>query len=345
MVIVSHASGWSNLPKSGVLHVIVVLLGQGGLGVDIFFVISGFLITTLLLQEQERTGTIHLSRFYFRRTMRIFPPFYVYLAVATAIALLWHRPLHWHLLLAVAGYMTNVVPYAWISGQPSFWYVAHTWSLAVEEQFYLLWPFLLALVPRRRAVQLSGAVLLAAPLLRLLAHAFLPVYHTAAQWYYLPPAVLDLLVFGGLFALVNRQDAARARLLQWLRPALLWPAFLVLATAHLMMVHTPAWFGSLVLVSATGFCSVLLLAWVVLCPGTIVGRVLNWTPLRHIGLISYSLYLWQQIFTGPYWTPTGWRNVASIFAVAELSFWCVERPSLRLRGFLENRLGFGVLQK
>ena len=342
MVILSHASAWSNLPKNGALHAAVVVVGQGGLGVSIFFVISGFLITTLLLQEEDRTGTIHLRRFYFRRTFRIFPPFYAYLAIAAVVAWLCHRALSWHLLLMSAGYVTNFVPYAWVGDRPSFWYLAHTWSLAVEEQFYLLWPFLLVLVPRRRAVQLSVAVLLTAPLLRLAAYELLPIYRVAEQWYHLLPSALDLLVFGGLFALINRIPAARSRMIGMLHPALLLPAAGFLLVSGLLMAHMPPWFGSLAVISTTGVCVVLLLACVVRRPATLPGRFLNWAPLRHIGLVSYSLYLWQQMFTGPYWTPTGWLNVAAIFAAAELSFWCVERPSLRLRGVLEERLGLGA---
>ena len=110
--------------------------GTGILGVRFFFVISGFLITWLLVGEREKTGSINLNHFYARRVLRIFPVNYVHLAVLGLLTAFRQPASAW---LANFTYTTNFFP----TGFPT----SHLWSLAVEEQFYLLWPFLLCLLP------------------------------------------------------------------------------------------------------------------------------------------------------------------------------------------------------
>src|SRR3954453_5101511 len=115
----------------------------GFFGVWTFFIISGFLITSLLLEETASTGTISLKNFYFRRTMRIFPCSYVYLAVIGVLGLLpaidfWHA-------------LTYTVNYHQFGRA---WHISHLWSLSVEEQFYLLWPAVLCYGGRRRGFQI-----------------------------------------------------------------------------------------------------------------------------------------------------------------------------------------------
>ena len=116
---------------------------KGAVGVDIFFAISGFLITTLLLRETERSGTVSISRFYLRRALRILPAFWVYIAV---LALFDH--VGWvHLMsrdwIAAITYTVNFF-------LPTAFPVRHIWSLSVEEHFYLIWPLLFALLGGKR---------------------------------------------------------------------------------------------------------------------------------------------------------------------------------------------------
>jgi peptidoglycan/LPS O-acetylase OafA/YrhL len=122
---------------------------NGGTGVLVFFVLSGFLITWLLLKEEERFGTISLKLFYLRRTLRIFPAFYVYWILLVGSVLIVGR----RVLIAQAVcsllYVNNY--YQAIFGDPNTG-LSHTWSLGIEEQFYLLWPvtFLLLKANKRR---------------------------------------------------------------------------------------------------------------------------------------------------------------------------------------------------
>lgn len=142
--------------------VLFVLLGHGiegatswspwvaplaSLGVKLFFVLSGLLITRLLLDEIDRHGRIDLLRFYRRRVARLMPAFYLYLTLAIAILLVRGKPVPWDAVGSTVFYVTNY--FQAFNGAPTH-LVSHCWSLAVEEQFYVIWPLLLTWVMRRR---------------------------------------------------------------------------------------------------------------------------------------------------------------------------------------------------
>ena len=137
----------------------------GYIGVRVFFVISGFLITSLLLGEIAATGTISLKKFYIRRTMRIFPCSYVYLAVMGLIGLMSASDL-------IHGY-TYTMNY---HRPDRSWHASHLWSLSVEEQFYLLWPAVLCYAGRRKAFFATAGVFVFAPVIRLFIWVFVPAY-------------------------------------------------------------------------------------------------------------------------------------------------------------------------
>lgn len=124
LVVVGHWAGTHNFP---------VGLGSAFLGVRIFFVISGYLITTLLLREQSQTATISLSEFYVRRAYRILPAATVFLAI---MLITRRHELTWYHAAMAALYLADFDP-----TRPMFF--GHLWSLSVEEQFYLLWPGIL----------------------------------------------------------------------------------------------------------------------------------------------------------------------------------------------------------
>ena len=127
------------------LHANFKLGWSGGLGVSVFFALSGFLITTLLLEEYHSSGTISFKGFYIRRTMRLFPPLYLMLLMVLVYALLFRtgadQNLIVHDVISAAGYVYNIC-WAWGWGIKEL-LLYHTWSLGVEEQFYLIWPAVL----------------------------------------------------------------------------------------------------------------------------------------------------------------------------------------------------------
>jgi peptidoglycan/LPS O-acetylase OafA/YrhL len=314
--------------------IVLQLIGNADLGVTVFFVISGFLITWLLLQEETRRGRIDLFAFYRRRAYRIWPAYFTLLAVVAALAAKGLITTTRDDLLAAAFFVWN-----YVGGSGDNWTLGHTWSLAVEEQFYLLWPACLLLVTRgvtRR--RLAVAIIVASPVIRLATYLLFPslrgripvMLHTRA----------DSLMFGCLLALLLAEPAGRA-----------FVERVVARGAHrvalpLMLIVTPilaSYFRGAYMILAgrtlEGAAIACVIAWVVLRPDTLVGRALNSRTLIHLGVLSYSLYLWQQLFAhgipGMPGVPTIVRLLILV-AVAEASYRWIESPMLRLKAHLSR---------
>jgi peptidoglycan/LPS O-acetylase OafA/YrhL len=296
------------------------------LGVRVFFVISGFLITGLLMAEEARTGTISLGRFYLRRALRIFPAYFVFLAVLAGLALAGVLPVPASDFLYASTFTTNYVA-------DRSWYVGHLWSLAVEEQFYLLWPAALALATTVRAWRVALTVICLLPFVRLWEADHLPgvnelmgtTFETAA----------DALAVGCLLALARDRlwshqayrDAVSSR---WFAPLLLLLGVLV------SQRYRPG------LLLGDSLINVGIVLGVDRCmrltQGTL-GRLLNTAPVVYVGTLSYSLYLWQQVFLDAksHAALTAFPvNLIAAACAALLSYYLVERPVLRIRPRVER---------
>jgi peptidoglycan/LPS O-acetylase OafA/YrhL len=219
VVLVHNASYVPNGPRDTVpLKLWDVSTGAGWLGVQLFFVLSGLLITGILLDTKGRPGW--LRAFYGRRVLRIFPLYYAALLVYWVIVprLLGVSRLAeatgipaWHYWLYVSNW-----PVYLPNGDPTS--LTHFWSLAVEEQFYLVWPFVVLALSRRRLAALAAALCVVAPLFRTWLHS--GVFTTEAadlMGYSWTVARMDALAFGALCALALRSGIARATLLRWAR--------------------------------------------------------------------------------------------------------------------------------
>lgn len=310
---------------------------NGGVGVTVFFVLSGYLITSILVRERERTGRVSLRDFYLRRTFRILPAFYVFLAVVAVLAAVGAIRVGGSDLLA-SGLMVHNY---WSAGDT--WWLGHTWSLAVEEQFYLVWPLLLLWLRPRRACQFGVAYLLAAPVVRVASYVFVPdsqdqvweMFHTRA----------DSLLTGCLIALLPvAYPGVWARVRRWagLRAAVPLAVVAVLVSSALEVTLGGLWSFP------AGYTVTNLATAVVVVSITTAGarttrttRVLSWRPLTAVGLISYSLYLYQQVFlpefgltpslagsSGPW---TALLGIAAALVAATMSYHLVEQPFLRLK--------------
>ena len=302
---------------------------RGEAGVDVFFGISGFLICSRLLDERRRTGQIDLRRFYVRRTFRIVPAALAYLGVLALVARLVTLEIDPREWWASLFYFRNYLPGAAGDG----WFTGHFWSLAVEEHFYLLWPALLiawaAADARRRTAALALAIAAWGVLegrghwLESVLPVPAPTHRTDVR--------LDGLLWGCWMALVLNEPARRDRMARWLSgyrgPAVVG-LLLVVTVAKLPMGETS-------LAMLVPFA----LAATVLHPKTRLGAFLEWGPLQAVGKLSYSLYLWQQLFLLPPkllpHPPLGllqlWPwNVVAAFACAAISYWAVERPMIGL---------------
>lgn len=334
-VMISHALS-SQAAKCGVIGVNVFFgIKCGVIGVNIFFGISGFLICSRLLEERQRSGRINLSAFYIRRTFRIFPPYFLYLSVVgmlTAAGVL--NVTRWEFLSCVT-FLRNYL-HEPASNLFAGWYTGHFWSLAVEEHFYLIWPSLLILlgVPRARwaVVPLAlgiGAWRIVEYRLQLLSRVLVGV-----PFYARTDVNLDGLFWGCWLALLLDDPAWRDRLTRWLTT---W-AWLGLIAAFAGSVWIKPQGHVIVEAALIPF----LLVGTVLRPGTVVGRVLEFPPLRWVGRLSYSLYLWQQLFLiddsanrATILRPLQALPISLLatLACALASFHLIERPMIRLGRF------------
>jgi peptidoglycan/LPS O-acetylase OafA/YrhL len=300
-------------------------IDSGNLGVRIFFVISGYLITSLLLAEHARTGTISLRRFYLRRALRIMPAFYVFLCVMALAGALGLVPVTRAALLRAATYSANYAGTGWTLG--------HTWTLAVEEQFYLLWPSLIVLLGVRRSFMGAALVLLLSPLFRSIA---VLSGHWPDNPRYSFECVADALATGCLLAYLRPwlwNQASYRRVLER-RAMELWP-IIILAVA----VASARWehFGSIVGLSLLNIAIAVWIDWCLRFPDSRVGRLLNARPIAFVGVLSYSIYLWQQPFLREGHTLRFPLSILCIGAVAVASYFFIERPMLRLRARVEGR--------
>jgi len=292
------------------------------LGVVVFFVISGFLITSLLLSEHARKGRVSLKRFYIRRALRIFPPSYAYLAV---ICVLWFAGIQqfalrdfWH----AATYTVNFEP-------NSSWRVGHLWSLSVEEQFYLLWPFAFVFLGSRRAVWAALIVVALAPVARAGNRMFL--WGTPYSDLPMFPMVADSLAMGCLLAMTRGWLEVQGWYLRLFRPVY---SLLLLAAVLLISRYSGYTVIAVLGTSVLNVCLAILLHRSVYNPHDWAGKALNWRPLATIGVLSYSLYLWQQLFLNRHssaWINAFPQNILFAVAAALGSYFLLERSVLRLR--------------
>jgi peptidoglycan/LPS O-acetylase OafA/YrhL len=327
MVILSHFLGY--LPDKMARFPYLQLRVLGESGVDVFFVISGFLITGLLLRELEARGSISLRRFYFRRFFRIFPPFYFFLAV---VAILWATKV---VSIPVPGFISAATYTSDYWGHPA-WILAHTWSLSLEEQFYLLWPPFVALLGRRRSTYLAIGVVVLSPAIRLLNYVLAPPLRGSTG--YMLHTRLDMIMFGCAIALLWHEKRFHNWADRFLHPAIFAFATLyVVFLAPFLSVRFQAWYDWPIGYTLLGLLISLILIYAVKKPLSIPGRFFNLAPMKHVGIISYSIYLWQQIFMGSF---GGMFPVDLIptFAAAELSYRLIERPSYWLRDRLQRKL-------
>ena len=299
----------------------------GGNGVGVFFAISGFLICSRLLDEEALRGRIGLKGFYMRRGFRILPAALLFLGVISVLGVLGLIPLSWREVLASLFFFRNYPRLSGFSAGPLTWYTAHFWSLAVEEQFYFFLPVMLVFTRQRwRAWALLGLSLLIA------LNRFVQTRHKPFNLMQFHSEVrLDCLLVPALFAVVASSPAARTRMARWLR---WWPLYLALVLCFLPFGDETWWH-----VTVTTWAFPMVVVGAVLNPGNVLGRVLEWAPLRFIGRISYSLYLWQQLFFITHFGPptsaiplvqTWPLRLLLTFACALLSYYLLERPMVKL---------------
>lgn len=312
--------------------------GGGFVGVDVFFVISGYLITTLILADL-RTGRFSLLDFYERRARRILPALLVVVLACIPFARMWLVPEDYvdfsRSVAAVATFSSNILFWresGYFDTAAELKPLLHTWSLAVEEQYYIFFPLLLMFLWRFGRATVIAAILLI--FLASFAVAEWGASHSpAGAFFLLPPRAWELLVGAGCaFFLIDRTPELRNPAA---RQAGLAGVAMILAAVVLYDAETP-FPGKFALLPCIGTALVILFA----RQGTLAGKILAHPSLVGIGLVSYSAYLWHQplIVFRRYTTfeLTALDRLALLvltFVLAYLSWRFVERP-FRNRAFL-----------
>ena len=329
------------------------VLPGGYLGVDVFFVLSGYLITSLLIVEVQQTGRISIKIFYIRRARRLLPALFALLLAVTAIGAFWLPQQAARLrgdLLASLGYVTNW----WLIAQNSSYFatagdrppmLTHLWSLAVEEQYYLIWPLLLigfAAVRARRAVMIFVILLGVAASAGVGLMLYDPFSDPSRVYYGTDTRALAPLL-GAAMAIAVKPWAHRTRLPRGARRGL----DVLGITALLALVVIAAWLADTdELLYRGGFLVIAVLGAIVVGvaghPATVLGETLATQPLRYLGERSYAIYLWHWpvcLLTRPGADIplTGVANAAVRIGVsillAEISYQLIEKP-IRKHGFL-----------
>jgi peptidoglycan/LPS O-acetylase OafA/YrhL len=330
LVLFAHLSGTRFFPSF-----VAARRDLGNIGVRIFFVISGFLITTLLLQEIASRGKVSLKLFYLRRSLRIFPCAYVYVAVAAVLTSLGVLSLNKVDLIHAATYTVN---YEMV--RP--WHLIHLWSLSVEEQFYLIWPVLLFLLGSRRGLRLAAAVLVLAPMTRMATWYFLPDFRWSIGTAFQTNA--DALAAGCVLAGIRIWLWARPGYIRFQQSAWFLAVPSVGAIAGVLLsaeTGTPQLVSFAVGQSALNISIALFIDRCVRHHTDLFGRFLNWRPMIFIGVLSYSLYLWQEPFLNRLSNhPINWfpLNLICVVGAALASYYLVERPFLELRRRIERSM-------
>lgn len=309
-----------------------------GFGVMTFFVISGFLITWLLLKENDRTGGVSLLGFYRRRSLRIFPAFYCYWLVAVVLLAIRHARILWPQAICSFLYVANY--YQGLHAYPSSLF-SHTWSLGVEEQFYLLWPaaFLWLRKSQRKMVYALVSVILLMWTCRVILH----MSGTPEYYIYTSFETRSDEIFVGCLTAVILFHYQRARFWSWLydHPFLIVANLAVLIASIVLGHRYGIAYRNIIGFSLDPVLVSLLM--VQLLPRR--ERAFAWLdsrPVSYLGRISYSTYLYQQLvlpLVSHVVANSALRLTLSVLGtwlVAAVSYQIVELPFLRLRN---GRLG------
>jgi peptidoglycan/LPS O-acetylase OafA/YrhL len=315
----------------------------GFLGVDVFFVISGYLITTLLLREWAVTRRIDLRAFYLRRALRLGPALAVMLLITVPLAAtMLHGSMGMPVWAAVASVLLYLANWANVLVNAGTGPLTHTWSLAIEEQFYLIWPLvLIAVLVRRGRISREFTAGLAAAIVAVVVVRWVCWDATHAEWiFYATLTHCDGLLVGSLLAVVldRRPDQAGAprgsAIAAWLGMAGLG----VLALALRIEGGGGTYQYGLPLVAV---CSGLVIAHLATADTSLMARALSVRPLTVIGMVSYGLYLYHF----PIFKAVQYENQAGHFGhavqhvleigltilVATASWQLVEKPALRYK--------------
>jgi peptidoglycan/LPS O-acetylase OafA/YrhL len=312
----------------------------GNLGVDIFFVLSGYIITARLLMERDRSETIDLRSFYTRRAFRILPLVAVYLSVIYVLSMFLNTGVRASEMLGALFFFRNYQ----FAAHPGGIYTSHFWSLSIEEHFYLFWPLLLLKANKKRALWIAGAGAYACAIWRIWDHTF-----PGGPISRLLPGVgegfrsvrtdvrLDGLLLGSVLAILLARPTVREFIFRN------FPKESPLVLAVVLMVLNEPWARGYGTLTYYSLIAIIVGSTLIIKEG-LAFKLLNSRLLIGLGTISYSIYVWQQLFllhpeSGTVLGIAGRfpLNLMCVFVVSSLSYYLIERPLVRFGHRLSRR--------
>ncbi len=307
-------------------------------GVHIFFVLSGFLITTLLLKEKLRTGKISLRHFYIRRALRILPVAYLFLLVLIVLNACLHLQVHLIDFIASFLFFKNLS----LRNEP---YTAHLWSLAVEEQFYIIFPFLLSYNTNRYFI-IALTIIIIIPVVSILGNYHVSVLFANPTVAFITKVIMYsfwkgpvIILIGSVFSILIFKGIIKPEKLS----SKYFISFILLTIAIVIHSKTFVFYTKYL----SEYLSTILIAYAILLSintKNLLSVILENGILVKIGILSYSLYIWQQLFIGSRaWEP--WMQmlgssplyliilvkVMATFVIAGLSYYLFESKFLKLK--------------
>lgn len=302
-------------------------------GVRCFFVLSGFLITTLLLKEYERTGRIDVKAFMLRRALRILP---LYFLVLLSLWPYFEAGRFWQ-PIDTATYAV-LFAYNFIPNELNVHYLSHLWSLGVEEQFYIVWPFVFGLLAakRMRLIWLCVGIVALCAARMYFGYGDAELTHAPNRWTI--PAIYPIALGASLAILIRGEDHGK-RATEFVRsPFTLAGGFLLISLPLLN-----ADFPMIEIIGAVGIS--LCIGWIYTNQQSAAVRALEFWPLAYLGTISYGLYMWQGVLTGNgpqrqllNFPPDPMTGALLTLPIAVISWHCFEQPILRLRSRISRRM-------
>ena len=334
-VLLGHLGG--NLPKTYPWQDTLDKYNFSLNGVQVFFVISGFLITTLLLNEKEKTQTVSIGKFYIRRFLRIFPVLYLYIFTVFIL----DKTLGWQLPGLV--YLKAVLYLNNFGFWGLAWALGHLWSLAVEEQYYLFWPWVAKKLNYKKALLFCIAFILLGATLRVFAYKYRNSFNTdlvLAGFF----TFADIIMMGSAAAILYKyyglKNIYKSKLQTTLTIIISIAAYVAMdmfARGQILGLITVP-FGAIIQSTA-----LILLMIYTIEKKSLFSKFLNTKAMVFIGVCSYSIYVWQQLFlltqnkdffprSAPqYWFSKFPVNIVMIFIVSTISYYCFERFFLKFK--------------
>jgi len=339
MVLIAHA--FQTTPEFVANHkeLAYYISSFGHLGVRIFFVMSGYLITMLLLKEQQKNGKVNLKDFYIRRAFRIFPTFFLYIFVI--LMLKWTIVpdifTNYSLVFFAVFYLWNYkhlfIHEADVNADKGGWFMGHFWSLSMEEQFYLLWPVTFVRFKRTTLIRIILVIVILMPFLRVFTFLFLPnsrphvseMLHTGG----------DAIMIGCLAALLEQAPAFREKYFKYFSDMriILSVMFFLFVIGPIATWYLQAAYNLTIGITMNNISIMILLYWAMYVPSK-ASDFLNKKFISHLGIASYSLYVWQQLFLtdrNDLWVNKFPQNILVAIGVGMASHYLAEKPILKLK--------------